>query len=179
MSASGVGFPACKACGAATNGDGSCVQGGCRARYQSSKAIAPRAGGEFQAQTRLEVEVKRSKNTSRFVVLCIDGESYPMTDSDAMDLARLLMAASRNKPAGMEATKNERAIYGEEFVFAANKRTNRAIAWAEHVDGEVARKIFDETSRLGLNRPVTVYGKTCDVSGLGTLVFVQCDSVRP
>lgn len=64
-------------------------------------------------------------------------------------------------------------VAGERYVVAKERRSGRAVAWADQVNGKVLRAIYEEVNRLGLAKPITVYGHVALVSDVGTWRFIQ------
>lgn len=67
--------------------------------------------------------------------------------------------------------RSDTPIEGATYVVGMTKR-NQAICWASHVDYEVLHAMYGEADRMGLERPLLVFGHVCTVGrGAGKPTF--------
>lgn len=81
-----------------------------------------------------------------------------------------------NKAAFLKALANDktvRLVDGGRHCLAATKRTNKAICWLPHVDGNKLRSVYNEAKALGLKKPIRVYGYVSAIAESETFRFEQ------
>jgi len=137
-----------------------CVHGLCVAadRFDADAATSREIGNQRLAE-QFERQAKETRELAR-----------RLEDAAAVDVG-----GAMSRDAFLRACAANKALRFADgrYVVAAERSTDRAICWAGAVDGAVLRAIFAEVDRLGLKRPIKVYGYVCSVGETETFRFEQ------